>query len=176
MSALTIYRGRANTGIGHADENRFGPLGPVTDFTIHHSAGPRARTKAQAQELHRRYQAQHIAQGWGSIAYHFSMDDKGRFYVLRDKRFKGAHVGRGNTGNLGLVVHGNYEHDELTAAQKESLLWLFRGGLFALTGVHEHEFKRLRGHTEWPSPGGDTECPGIHLLGKIAQLRKTEFH
>lgn len=174
--APIIYRGKKDTGISPADPGRFGPIGRIEDFTVHHAAGSRARTKAEAQRLHQAYQRLHISKGWGDIAYHFSMDDKGRFYVLRDKRFKGAHVGGHNTGNLGLVLHGNYEHDELTAAQKESLLWLFRGGIYALTGVHEHEIKHVRGHTEWPSSGGDTECPGIHLLGKIAQLRKAEFH
>lgn len=172
MAAPTIYRGPEDTGISPASGwGMWGPLGEIYAVTVHHSAGPRARTKAQAMALHRAYQKTHVAKGYGDIGYHFSMDDRGRFYVLRDIRFKGSHVLGENTGNVGIMVHGNYEYDRLTRAQRRSLKWLCQGGIFQLTGQHEHEITLLRGHQEWMA----TACPGKNLMRHLAWRRSRDF-
>lgn len=160
--APTIYD-RSESGLVSANSYSFGPIGDVYAVTIHHSAGPRAYNKARAQQLNRAYQQQHINQGWGDIGYHACMDDQGRFYLLRPVDAKGAHVGGHNTGNLGLMVHGNYMFDELTVAQRESIEWLFEGGFLKLFGVREREVDLARGHREWPGHTSNL-CPGTNLM------------
>jgi hypothetical protein len=149
--------------------------------TIHHSAGPRAQNKKQAQGLHKAYQRLHIQEFGttghrrGDIGYHFSMDDLGRFYCLRPYSAKGTHVGNWNTGNIGIMVHGNYVHDNLTTAQKESLKWLFQGGFHRLFKETEAGIHIVRGHQEWPGHGTNA-CPGTHLMRHLAWLRNTQTY
>ena len=176
MATPTIYTSESNVGIHPAPgADNFGPLGEIYAVTFHHSAGPRARSQAQAQALHRSYQQSHIQRGFGDIGYHWSMDDQGRFYRLRSIRYKGAHVGEHNTGNAGIMVHGNYVHDKLTRAQKESLKWLFRGGFLQLLGENEKGIALIRGHQEWPGHRTN-ECPGNNLMRHVRYLRNKEFH
>jgi hypothetical protein len=161
------------------DTNNYGPLGDVDAVTIHHSAGPRAPSKAKAQALHKAYQRLHIQEfgtanhSRGDIGYHFAMDDLGRMYRLRPHANKGTHVGGWNTGNVGIMLHGNYVHDELTDAQNESLKWLFRGGFYALFGEPEAGIHIVRGHQEWPGHNTNA-CPGTNLMRHLAYLRNTE--
>lgn len=176
MADPIIYRGPADTGYTPTDgADYFGALGDISAVTVHHSAGPRAYNKARAIELHKSYQKQHIAQGYKDIGYHFSMDDHGRFYVLRDKQWKGAHVGGWNTGNIGIMLHGNYMNDELFDAQRQSLRWLFTGGFLKLLGESEGDIALVRGHQEWPNHNTNA-CPGTNLMRHISYLRNTEFH
>lgn len=146
---------------------------PCWAVTFHHSAGPRARNKGQCQALNLAYQRDHIARGFGDIGYHACMDDLGRFYRLRPLDAIGAHVGSHNTGNLGLMLHGNYMHDELTDNQLESIKWLFRGGFVTLLGVTEGEITIIRGHQEWPGHNTN-ECPGTNLMRNVRFRRNTE--
>jgi hypothetical protein len=173
--APTIYP-RSESGLVSASgTSKFGPLGEIDAVTIHHSAGPRAYSRERAQALHRAYQSQHINQGWGDIGYHFGMDDLGRFYRLRSTKWKGAHVGGWNTGNVGIMVHGNYEHDELHPAQRESIEWLFEGGFHALFGEGESGIALARGHREWPNHGSNA-CPGRNLMRHWGWRRSVSFH
>jgi len=170
----TIYP-RSESGLVAANSYSFGPLGDVDAVTIHHSAGPRAGTKARCQELNRSYQAYHIRQGWGDIGYHFCMDDLGRFYRLRPHNAKGAHVGGWNTGNIGIMLHGNYVYDGLKEAQRDSLRWLFRGGFFELFREPEAGIHLVRGHQEWPNHNSNA-CPGTNLMQHLRWLRNNETY
>lgn len=170
-----IYEGVDDTGrVPVASANDFGPLGEIFAITFHHSAGPRARTKQQAIELHRAYQLAHMNKGWGDIGYHWSMDNHGRFYRLRPVAYKGAHVGGHNTGNVGIMLHGNYVHDELSRDQRDSLRWLFQGGFLKLTGEPERGIALVRGHQEWPGHASNA-CPGEHLMRHVRYLRNHEL-
>jgi hypothetical protein len=172
----TIFTNRENTGISPtAGADDFGPLGEIFAVTFHHSAGPRAKTQEQAKSLHRAYQKSHIERGFTDIGYHFSIDDKGRVYKLRPIQFKGAHVGQHNTGNVGIMLHGNYQHDKLNRDQKATLKWLFQGGFLILTSERERDISLIRGHQEWPGHNTN-ECPGNNLMKHIRWLRSTQFH
>lgn len=166
---------RSESGLHAADSDKFGDLGEIFAFTVHHSAGPRAFNKARAQELHRAYQLDHIAQGWGDIGYHFSVDDLGRVYKLRPVKWKGAHVGEHNTGNVGIMFHGNFDISEPTIDMKETLEWLFKGGLYVLTGEPEAGFKLARGHREWPGHYSNA-CPGRELMASLDYRRNKDFN
>lgn len=171
--APTVFD-RSESGLVSADSYKFGMLGEPYAVTVHHSAGPRAPNKARCQELNRQYQRDHVAKGWGDIGYHASMDDLGRFYLLRPKDAKGAHVGGWNTGNLGVMIHGNYEADGLREAQRESIEWLFKGGFHALFGVSEYDLRFARGHQEWENHESNA-CPGENLMRHWAWRRGVDF-
>lgn len=170
-----IYRGAADTGYSPAPgADMWGAMPDVRAVTFHHSAGPRATSKDRAIALHKAYQRSHIDRGFGDIGYHFSLDDRGRFYVLRDVKLIGSHVGQNNTGNVGIMVHGNYMFDKLNDAQHNSLRWLFTGGFLKLIGEREEDITLVRGHKEWPGHTSN-DCPGTDLMRRISYLRSEEF-
>ena len=174
MATPIIYpRNESGIDTSVSSTYKWGRMPNPWAITFHHSAGPRARTKAQAQALHRSFQRDHIARGYGDIGYHAGMDDLGRFYLLRPLSAIGAHVGNHNTGNLGLMLHGNYMHDELTDDQIDSIRWLFRGGFAHLFDTTERELTILRGHQEWPGHNWNL-CPGKNLMRHIRYRRNTE--
>jgi hypothetical protein len=163
------------------DVDNYGGLGDVDAVTLHHSAGPRAYSKAKAQALHAAYQRLHIQEFGtyhhtrGDIGYHFSIDDLGRVYRLRPAGNKGTHVGGWNSNNIGIMVHGNYEVDELTDAQNETLRWLFQGGFYALFHEPEAGVHLVRGHREWPGHNSNL-CPGANLFRHLRYLRNVETY
>jgi N-acetylmuramoyl-L-alanine amidase len=176
MADPIIYSGFENVGISPAPgEFKWGEMKDVYAITIHHSAGPRAPTKDKAKSLHVAYQKAHIDRNFGDIGYHASMDDLGRFYLLRDRKAIGAHVGNWNSGNLGIMIHGNYEYDDLFTAQRQSIEWLFQGGFNKLFGVTEAQIDLVRGHREW-SGHTSNACPGDNLMRHLAWRRSVETY
>jgi hypothetical protein len=153
----------------------FGPLGEPQYITWHHSAGAPAPTKAECQRLNRIYQEAHMAKGWGDIGYHFCMDDLGRFYRLRPRAAKGTHVGDWNSRNLGIMVHGNYEFHNLTDAQRLAIEWVYKGGIWELTGEPEAGIKSTPVHNEWPGHGSNA-CCGNDLIRHIRWRRSVDLH
>jgi hypothetical protein len=116
MTGPTIYArdesGLADNGSALAgglvvDTDNYGPLGEIDAITIHHSAGPRAPSKAKAQALHKAYQRLHIQEFGtgghrrGDIGYHFAMDDLGRFYRLRPHTRRARTSGTGTPATSG---------------------------------------------------------------------------
>lgn len=172
--APTIYP-RSESGLVAADSFNQGPLGDIDYITIHHSAGPRARNKADCQALNRSYQRDHVAKGWGDIGYHACMDDQGHFYHLRPLAAKGTHVGGHNSNNGGLMLHGNYDVHQLTDDQKDSLRWLFRGGFVVLFGETEAGIKNVYGHRDWKGHESNA-CPGTNLYRHLRWLKATETY
>jgi hypothetical protein len=184
MTDPTIY-GREESGLVpdggftggvRVDTNKYGPLGDPDYVTIHHAAGPRAYNKERCEQLNRQYQRDHVTSPkklWGDIGYHFCMDDLGRLYRLRSTKWKGTHVGGANTANVGILIHGNYEYNELTESQRVSLRWLFQGGFYKLFGEPEAGIFLVRGHKEWPGHHSN-QCPGDNLMRHLAWLRSVE--
>lgn len=82
----------------------------------HHTAGrvPQGRTRKLLIEDERRVcreiQAQHMAQGWADIGYHYLVMPSGRVYAGRKAQTRGAHAGT-NPGNAapGIVIVGNLD-------------------------------------------------------------------
>jgi len=171
---FAIY-GRDESGLAVADDSyKFGKLGEVEYVTIHHSAGPMAPTKATCQRLNRSYQIYHEDKGWGDVAYHFCVDDLGRFYRLRPHDAKGTHTADTNSRNIGIMFHGNFDFNELTTGHRGAIEWLFKGGFYQLFGEPEAGVKLVRGHREWP--GQSTACPGTNLLRHLAWRRSVDLH
>lgn len=174
MADPNIYP-RSESGLKDVPDKAYARLGDVDFVTIHHSAGPRAPTKARCQALNRSYQIAHQQKGWTDIGYHFCMDDLGRFYRLRPSWALGAHVGGANSHNIGIMLHGNYMNglNEINEAQRESMKWLFRGGFVKLFGEPETGISLVRGHQEWPGHTSNA-CPGHDIMRYLSWLRSVE--
>lgn len=155
--------------------SKWGPLGEPFALTAHHSAGPKASSKARAQALNRAYQLSHIERGFGNFAYHFTVDEFGRVYRCRPLKWKGAHVGGHNTGNIGFMFYGNYEFESPSKRMRQTIEWLFEGGINELTGFSENDLALARGHREWPGHSSNA-CPGDNLMRHWAWRRSVSFH
>ena len=127
---------------------------------VHHSAYPNAGPK-EVQDLHM------DKRGFADVAYHFMISSDGTIYEGREINIRGAHVQGFNTGSVGVVLLGNFNNEEPTKAQLDSLR--------ALTDYlrYTYEIRYLAGHKDYPdqSPDG-TECPGDNLYPVLPKLAK----
>lgn len=147
------------------------PMLPVRYVTVHHDGLDRLETGTSMQAMADRidlYRTGHRAKGWGDIGYHFVIDRAGTVWEGRELKWQGAHVKDRNEGNVGILVMGNFEIQQPTAAQ--------------LTTLHEHlravcayfsvPWTRVFSHREWP--GAQTLCPGRNLQREFVALRGRE--
>jgi N-acetylmuramoyl-L-alanine amidase len=141
-------------------EQKFGALGPITAVIGHYTAGPRDKNLADALRLWGQYNAQHRAQGWGAIGYHYGIASDGTIVLLRPIGWKGAHTAGANSGHPGIVMHGT-TGDRATEAQARSVRWLAANAHTGRMPTSHRAPKRLdsvkwTGHNDWNS----TACPG----------------
>jgi hypothetical protein len=126
----------------------------VERLTIHH-AGTQSGTTGPAQ--FRGWQAWHMdGQGWGDIAYHLLVGIDGTVYQGRDPAYEGdTGTTYDTTGHFLVVVEGNFDHEEPTRAQIESLSRVL-AGVSQQYGVPPSGISGHRDHAA-------TTCPGTHL-------------
>jgi hypothetical protein len=134
-------------------------------ITVHHTGTQPLRvTSARlvAQEIGS-IQGAHLAQHYGDIAYHLIIDYSGRVWEGRSLAFEGAHTMNANTGNIGIMLLGNFERQTPSPAQLATL-----NDLVALLR-RQYRIRRTRiyGHRDL-SPSA---CPGRQLYPYVAQLR-----
>ena len=126
------------------------PLGPVTHITQHCTATPEGLDLKAAQ-----ISAMDV-KIFGQVSYHFVVELDGALINTLDVRFKGAHTGKHNTGNIGISYIGGIDRvtkkakDTRTPAQKATLAKFYRAALAKDPGV------KILGHRDWsPDLDGD---------------------
>lgn len=133
------------------------PLAQVLNtLVVHHSALPLSDGPLQIQQLHMRQK------GYADIGYHFVIDAAGQVYAGRPLDVRGAHTGGHNTGTVGIVLLGDFESAQPTAAQLASLKTL--AGCLA----DEYGIAWLAGHRDFQP--GETVCPGQNLEARLPGL------
>jgi hypothetical protein len=146
-------------------------MGPVERVTVHHSGGDSfwGSSRGDAAAEIRRIQRYHQnSKGWADIGYHYIIDRSGIVWQGRRLRYQGAHArGSANYGNVGIVVLGNYLHQELTPAQRQSLEQLVTKICDCFTIPPE------RVHTHREILHGKTACPGPVLARCVSEIRST---
>lgn len=138
----------------------------VERITVHHTATEftdREAWKPTALELDRIEEFHTRDRKWADIAYHFVVDPLGRVWQGRPLAYQGAHAQGKNEHNLGIVLMGNFEKQQPTAAQLTTLT-SFLGFLRELyrvspAGVYTH------------GELGKTSCPGKSLQAFMNRLR-----
>ncbi|MEK7388119.1 MAG: peptidoglycan recognition family protein [Elusimicrobiota bacterium] len=136
-------------------------------ITLHHSAGrvtsslPETLAEVRfIQDLHQN------GRGWNDIGYHYVVDPMGNILEGRPLGSLGAHTFSNNSGNVGIVMLGDYQgvrNDFPTQAQIESLTKVGRF-LIARFGISP---ALLRGHRDYRT----TQCPGDRLYVALDFLR-----
>ena len=135
-------------------------LGPVKFLTIHCAATPEGR-HVSADQITQWDKAK-----FGQTSYHWVIElDGKKVRTLRDDQ-KGAHVGKANTGNIGICYIGGCDKqmnpkDTRTPAQKKSLLTLIRTYKERYPGII------IRGHRDWP--GVKKACPSFDVSEWLAE-------
>ncbi len=122
------------------------------------------------------YQYHAVSRGWGDIGYHYVIDETGQIYQGRagGEYVVGGHAYCNNIGTLGIALMGNFEVEDPTQAQAQSLQWLLdtlgkeynidytRNVLF-----HGKSLPPIVGHRDLLS----TSCPGYTLYNALDQIR-----
>lgn len=135
-------------------------LGAIRFLTIHCAATPEGRA-VPAAEISR----WDIAK-FGQVSYHWVVELSGIPVRTLADDVLGAHVGKANTGNIGVcyiggvdALHGSPK-DTRTSKQKQSLRTLVRTYQDRVPGLI------VRGHNEWP--GVMKACPSFDVSDWLA--------
>ncbi|MBP5233431.1 MAG: N-acetylmuramoyl-L-alanine amidase [Planctomycetes bacterium] len=143
-------------------------MGGYDRITVHHegNATPNYDSSVTAvAACLRRIQSEHCKRmGAGDIGYHFIIDRQGMIWQGRELCYQGAHVKSNNSNNIGIMCLGNFEIQQPTQAQVNTLASLCR----ALMAGYHIPANRLYGHRELRS----TACPGRNLFPQLVNIRK----
>jgi hypothetical protein len=126
-------------------------------MTIHHTAATLGDNSNAPSRLRQHQRYHQDTQGWIDIAYHVSVDRKGKLYQLRDPGIVGdTATSYDPTGHFLVVCEGNFDEEEVTQEQLDGAALAFawaatRYGIDTLT---------LEGHRD---ASADTACPGASL-------------
>ena len=102
---------------------------------------------------------------WADIGYHFVIDHGGHVWEGRPLEIQGAHAGNFelNRGNVGIVLLGNFDEQELDDGQERALRTL----LLYLMERYRIDPSAIHTHRELKT----TACPGHHLQHAVDELR-----
>lgn len=140
-------------------------IGDVKHIVIHHSATDTGSV-THFRCFHR------AVFSWLDVGYHYvigngSYSGDGEVEKGRPEWAIGAHARNQNKYSLGICLVGNFQKDNPTPAQLESLGKLLR----ELLEKYELDPEAISRHCDLP--GMDTECPGENLpIDKIRKLLK----
>jgi flagellar motor protein MotB len=152
-----------------------GPLETILNaVVVHHSGNSNMHTMKQVQDEHLDEKER------ADIAYHYGINLKGEVFEGRPINVKGAHVEKGNTGRIGIVLLADLDtetweygmgggDDTLTPAMEASLLRL----IHYLMGKYPL-IDSLGGHLEFAAAlGADRTCPGDLAMAKMSSWRSS---
>jgi N-acetyl-anhydromuramyl-L-alanine amidase AmpD len=109
-------------------------------FVLHHAAA-----NGSVYDVHN----WHLANGWAGIGYHFYVRKDGSVYRGRPEDWIGSHT-YGHNSKIGICAEGNFETDQMSAAQKNAIIEL----LEYLRGKYGNQ--PVYGHRDLDA----TACPG----------------
>jgi len=85
-------------------------LRAATDYIVLHHAA----SEGSAEDIHRFHRD---AKGWAGIAYHYYIRRDGSVYAGREENWNGGHTEGYNSRSLGVCFEGNFETEQMSAAQ-----------------------------------------------------------
>ncbi|MCA9371097.1 MAG: N-acetylmuramoyl-L-alanine amidase [Candidatus Peregrinibacteria bacterium] len=146
-------------------------------LVVHHTAQKVSGDPRPAVERVRALYDFHAnSRGWGDVGYHYLIDEEGGIYEGRSggDSVVGGHVYCGNVGTMGIALLGNFELEQPTQQQVQSLQWL----LDQLATKYDIDLNRsvvFKGKSMDPIVRHkdliSTECPGYYMSNVIAQVR-----
>lgn len=151
------------------------PANTPMRLTIHHTATRQKPDRTLVRKLQSlqafSQSSEKLADGrtkkaWGDVPYHFYIAADGQVGQGREV----AYVGDTNTrydpsGHIGIVVEGNFDHEQPTEVQLIALTDL----LVYLAATYHIDPQAIGAHQDF----AQTACPGEHLLAYLPGLRAT---
>lgn len=158
-------RSRTDWTAGTSSLDKLRRMDRYDRLTVHHSGGEQFRDRSEVAAVQRLQGmlAEHSSRGYGDVGYHFVIDPAGRVWEGRSLAFEGAHVSSQNEANVGIVVLGDYERQELVKAQQDSMRLLI-GCIRDHYGIKLH---RIYGHSDL----GSSVCPGKNIYSWLSELK-----
>jgi hypothetical protein len=147
-------------------------------LTIHHTASPQNAKASLAQKMSN---LQHFSQkdallatgrfkpAWADVPYHFYIDVNGEIAEGRETKYVGdTNTPYDPTGHIQIVLEGNFEQEEPSTRQLQSLEQL----TVWLSLVWRIDPSLVKGHKDYIG----TACPGKNLETKLPGLRQKVAH
>lgn len=125
----------------------------VLSITIHHDAIPLKR-KVRLRDIDKFHEEVRKYSCGFAYNYYIAPD---KIYKIRYDKGRGAHVLNGNTANIGICLHGNFDVDYPTLKQQILLICLVNY-LANKYGVSKSNIKL---HRDWKD--NNTSCCGKHF-------------
>jgi len=158
-------------------------------IVIHHTASDPERIKQDGivKHLQNIYKFHTKDRKRGDIGYNFLIDSYGNIYEWRagGEWVIGAHTRRNNPNTIGISLIGNYEIQEPSEKQLDSLIKLsasladkYNINPDRTITVHEasNEKPFLKHHTKesilWHKDASNTSCPGENVYKKLPYIRQ----
>lgn len=144
--------------------NKLVPDWSYQSIVIHHSGNFGRKDPQSVEHLH---MTENL---YDDVGYHFLLHPSGKVYEGREIVFKGSHVSLANSGRIGILMMGDYDHqwwdldDELTTGHIQNL-----NNLISLL-MNFFPIQYLGGHKEF-LPGKGYSCPGDQIMNIIDKLR-----
>lgn len=143
-------------------------------ITVHHTASHQRRDLSIEQKMRDLQKfsqnPSQLATGrtkpaWPDVPYHFYIGFDGQIAEGRDVNFVGdTNTDYDPTGHILIVLEGNFEEEQPSSAQIDSLRCLARW----LTGYWRIPPSAIKGHKDYAS----TACPGRNLEDELPRLQK----
>lgn len=124
-----------------------------TQIIYHHSAS----ISESPENIHE----YHKSKGWGGIGYHYYIMKDGTIYRGRPEGAEGAHTKGENKTSIGICVEGNFEEEEITLEQVQSL---YKVSMYITL---KYDIYKIIGHRD----AGQTLCPGKNF--PLESMRKS---
>ena len=135
-------------------------------FVIHHTDGP------QDQDVNEIF-AEHLANGWCGIGYHFVIKGDGTIVRGRPLESVGAHAQGLNYCSIGIALEGDFESSESTETPTDAQIASLKGLLQEL--YTEYTDAQIIGHRDVAGIIGDssvaTACPGDTLYNMLPDIK-----
>lgn len=132
----------------------------VNYLIIHHSASTRDLTPEEIHQIHLAQSPQ-----WKGFGYHFYIRKDGTVYRGRREKNAGSHCEGYNSVSLGICLSGNFEVEEPTVKQLNSLKTL----------IKELHLKYPKATIHSHSDFNATACCGKNLRKYLNDLEKQSF-
>jgi len=143
----------------------------VKRITVHHEGAlwnatdqpTVARHLESIRQDHLRRRSKRTGEYWADIGYHFVIDPAGRIWEARSVNWQGAHVDDQNEHNLGIMLMGNFDLQQVSSAGLASLQRMVRAQMVRYRVPVSLVFT----HQELDA----TRCPGTNLQRQMVVMR-----
>ena len=133
-------------------------------IAVHHSGNSGKKDPVDILNLR-------LGRGYPDIGYHYLLHPNGTIFEGTRISCKGSHVGGANTGKIGVLMMGDFDHQwwDFDDTLSKSHIVKLRAVIEVLQ-KHFIKIDTLGGHREF-LPGKGYSCPGSELMPQVTKLR-----